>query len=88
MKRFILGLALLSCLAIAADKPQGLILRPEGATLNPPPIIQRTSADQTALTDSTGGSVADTTLAATAKTAELANELRAALVALGAIAGS
>lgn len=68
------------------------------------PIVQRSGANGTALTDSTGGSVADATLAAVgatnggdvsaainanfAKTAELVNELRATLVAYGLHKGS
>lgn len=68
------------------------------------PVAQRSGADQTALTDSTGGTASDAELAAIgatnsgdvsgdinnnfAKVAELVNELRAALVALGAIKGS
>lgn len=68
------------------------------------PVVRPVSADQTALTDSTGGSVSNATLAAVgatnsgdvsatinanfAKTAELVNALRSALVSLGAIKGS
>lgn len=68
------------------------------------PIVQPLTANQTALTDSTGGSVANATLAAIgatnsgdvsadinanfAKTAELVNALRSALVNLGLIKGS
>lgn len=77
MKRFLLGLSLLSCLALAADKPQGPIVRPNGLWLNTAadqplgfygaiPTEQPSSANQTALTDSTGGSVANATLASTA----------------------
>lgn len=61
----------------AADKPQGPILRPDGLRLNTAadqplsfhgadPTEQRSGADQAALTDSTGGSVSGSTLAATA----------------------
>lgn len=65
------------------------------------PTVQRASADQAALTDSTGGGVTDSTLAAVAgsgadtnindnfaKIAELVNELRSALVEKGVIKGS
>lgn len=68
------------------------------------PVVQVASANQTALTDSTGGAVADATLAAVgatnggdvsgdinnnfAKIAELVNALRSALVDLGLIKGS
>ena len=67
------------------------------------PVIQPASADQTVLTDSTGGGVTDATLAAItdttsdvssdindnfAKIAELVNSLRADLVSLGLIKGS
>ena len=71
---------------------------------NATPIVQPLTADQTALTDSTGGSVANATLAAVgatnssdvsstinanfAKTAELVNALRTAMVNLGLIKGS
>lgn len=74
MKRLLFTLALLSCLALAADKPQGPVLRPQGMYLNTAtdqplslygvePIVQRSGANQTALTDSTGGSVSNATLA-------------------------
>lgn len=77
MKRLLFSLALLAGLALAADKPQGPILRPTGLWLNTAadqplsfygavPVVQPTSANQTALTDSTGGSVSDATLASTA----------------------
>jgi len=68
------------------------------------PAVQPSSANQTALTDSTGGGVTDATLAAVgatnsgdvsaaindnfAKTAELVNALRSALVTVGIIKGS
>tara|TARA_Y100000004_G_scaffold154581_1_gene178781 strand:+ start:349 stop:753 length:405 start_codon:yes stop_codon:yes gene_type:complete len=66
-------------------------------------VAQLGHADQTALTDSTGGSVSNATLAAVgdtssdqsaainanfAKTAQLVNRLRADLVSLGLIKGS
>lgn len=73
----LLSCSALACTAAAADKPQGPILRPEGLWLNTAtdqplgfhgsvPSEQRSGADQTALTDSTGGAVSDATLAATA----------------------
>lgn len=68
------------------------------------PIVQRTGAAGIALTDSTGGTAADATLAAIgatnsgdvsgdinnnfAKIAELVNELRATLVAFGLHSGA
>ncbi len=68
------------------------------------PAVQPSSANQTALTDSTGGGVTDATLAAIgatnsgdvsgdindnfAKVAELVNALRSALVTNGLIKGS
>lgn len=65
------------------------------------PVVQVASANQTALTDSTSGAVTDATLAAIsgsgadadinanfAKTAELVNALRSALVDLGLVKGS
>lgn len=68
---------LITTLALAADKPQGTIVRPDGMRLNTAadqplsfygatPVEQPSGAAQTALTDSTGGSVADATLASTA----------------------
>lgn len=66
-----------STFLVAADKPQGPIVRPNGLYLNTAadqpqaaygatPIVQPTSADQTALTDNTGGAVTDATLVSTA----------------------
>lgn len=68
------------------------------------PVVLPASANQAALTDSTGGSVADATLAAVgatntgdrsadingnfAKIAELVNAMRSALVSQGLIKGS
>lgn len=77
MKRLLFTLTLLAGITLAADKPQGPIVRPDGLRINTAadqplsfygaaPIVQPTSADQTALTDSTGGSVSNATLASTA----------------------
>lgn len=77
MKRLLFTLTLLAGLALAADKPQGPITRPQGLYLNTAgdqplsfygaaPIVQRSGANQMALTDSTGGSVSNATLASTA----------------------
>lgn len=79
---------------IAADKPHGLDLRPTGLSVNTAtdqplgfygvtPVVQPSSADQTALTDSTGGSVANATLANTAGVSTLSIPLTLASIADG-----
>ena len=93
--------------AAGQEHPDGQVVGATGeklAFLGATPVVQRVGAAQTAITDSTGGSTANATMAAVgatngsdvsatinanfAKMAVLVNELRANQVALGLIKGS